>query len=162
MPNFSDHVNQSVNNLRFLEGINGHLPNYCDWQVTVCFYTALHLVNAYLANSGMQYRKHSEVTNAINPMNQLSPFSIPEDPYSAYISLMSLSRRSRYLALDTDLQSKKAHLTYDKHLAKAIRHLETIMQWFSGKFPDTSFPTINVKCIEIKAREGFRYFKKKN
>jgi len=160
LANFSDHVNQSVNNLKFLEGVNGHLPNHFDWQVTVCFYAALHLVNAHLAQYDLQYRKHSDVTNVINPHNPGSPMKISEETYAAYISLMSLSRRSRYLAIDTDLASTKAYLTYDKHFAKSVRHLEAIMKWFSSTYPNVALPTINIKCVELKSQESFQFFQK--
>ena len=72
------------------------MPSQFDWQVTICFYTAVHLINCHLANFGLQYRKHKDVKDALNPYT-ISPAKLPEDEYSAYISLQSLSRRSRYL-----------------------------------------------------------------
>ena len=44
MPQFEDHVKQAQHNLKFLENINAGNYDCVDWQVTTCFYTALHLV----------------------------------------------------------------------------------------------------------------------
>jgi len=161
LPSFSDHVNQFSRNLQFLEGINGHLPDQFDWQVTVCFYTALHLMNAHLAKFGMQYRTHSDVTGEINPENLTSIMKIPEDPYAAYVSLLNLSRRARYLCSEKKSKdSNIAFFTYDKHLAKAIRHLETIIAWFENTYPGQKFKKCQIKCSELKSSESFKFFEK--
>ena len=133
MPKFEDHIAQSKRNLTFLEIINNNAPAHLDWQVTVCFYTALHLVNAHLAHFGMQYRSHTDVKFHINPENVTSLMRLPEDIYLAYEALFSNSRRSRYLVnqKDNNLKSETMAFTSGKHLGKAIRHLNTICLYFS-------------------------------
>lgn len=154
MAQFSDHVTQSKKNLAFLSSINQNVADCSDWQVTVCFYTSLHLVNAHLANFEMQYRKHIDVKHALNPVNQLSLAKLPEDIYVSYMALQSLSRRARYLVeeKDTNLKSSVAFLIYDKHLSKALRHLDKIITYFSALY-QLQIPKVSISCPEIKAGE---------
>jgi len=42
-------------------------------------------------------------------------------------------------------QNDKIHRTFDKHLAKAIRHLDTIIDYFATKY-NLSFPKMSLKC----------------
>ncbi len=160
MPSFQDHVKQFSENLQFFERVNGHFPDQFDWQVTVCFYAALHLINAHLAKLGMQYRTHSDVTNAINPENLMSVMRIPVDPYVAYISLLNLSRRARYLINTENVKLETASFTYDKHLAKAVKKLDVLISWFANQYPEVKFEKINIKCIEIKQTDNLNYFQK--
>jgi uncharacterized protein (UPF0332 family) len=100
LASFENHISQAKRNLQFLQEINQNIENYIDWQVTVCFYSALHLVNAHLSQYGLQYRRHSDVKHALNPKVQASPSKLPENEYVAYVTLQMLSRRSRYLEND--------------------------------------------------------------
>ena len=158
MAKYEDHIVQAERNLRFLGAINTSVQDCYDWQVTVCFYTALHFVNAHLSKFGLQYRKHKDVNYALNFSNAFSPAKLPEDQYIAYTALQSLSRRSRYLVNEKDynLNSPQAFLTYDKHLAKALRHLNTLLVYF-----DIKSDGVTVKCSEINFGE-LKYFKKIN
>lgn len=135
MAQVDEHIEQAKKNLNFLDEIS-KIQGYPDWQVTVCFYTALHLINAHLSSKGMQYRKHSDVDNAINPYNALSLCKLPEEVYTAYSTLYKLSRRSRYLVdlKDHKIASNTGCLIYDKHLGKALKHLDTILIHFNSAF----------------------------
>lgn len=82
MATFDEHISQAKKNLLFLESINIHCKQFYDWQVTVCFYSCLHFVNAHLSKFDLQYRKHKDVKDALNPFS-LSPAKLPEDEYSA-------------------------------------------------------------------------------
>lgn len=151
MATFSEHIQQAKRNLAFLQNINQTVPDSIDWQVTVAFYTALHLVNAHITNSGLQYRRHTDVKDALNPFNKLSLSRLAEEEYTAYISLQSLSRRARYLVneKDNNLAESKAFFTYEKHLSKALKHLDTLMRYFTGKY-QFDLPLIKIKCEEYK------------
>lgn len=155
MPQFDQHVNQTTHNLKFLEQVNQNGNNYFDWQVTICFYTALHLINAHLSLFNMQYRKHVDVKDAINPKNASSVSNgsaLPDNEYLAYTKLQSLSRRSRYLVNEKDgnLNSGEAFITYNVHLCKSLKHLNTIINFFSKKY-DVKISAIKVKCEGIKS-----------
>lgn len=125
------------------------MPSQFDWQVTICFYTAVHLINCHLANFGLQYRKHKDVKDALNPYT-ISPAKLPEDEYSAYISLQSLSRRSRYLVNEKDqnITSPNAFFTYEKHFSKALIHLDKLMQYFDKKY-SMSLQKRKVNCSQL-------------
>lgn len=61
MPRFNEHIEQARHNILFLEFINKSGNDFCDWQVTTCFYIGVHLINAHLSMFNMQYRKHVDV-----------------------------------------------------------------------------------------------------
>ncbi len=155
MAQFDEHIQQAKRNLQFLELINKSHPGFCDWQVTVCFYTALHFVNAHISNFGMQYRKHVDVKDAINPRNRNSlnsGSSLPDNEYLAYTKLQSLSRRSRYLVNEKDgnLSSTTASLTYEVHFKRALMHLNTVIKYISNQYKIDA-EKITISCDGIGA-----------
>lgn len=150
------HIEQVKSNLDFLGKINATM-NW-DWQVTVCFYTAVHLVNAHLAKFNLHYRSHHDVEAALNPKNIVSLTKLPEDIYYDYERLSQLSRRARYLISDNLSVTGSDHfLTYEKHFAKAIRHLDRLITYFDGKYSLAIKPR-KVVCQEIKSNELLQYF----
>lgn len=153
MPSSLDHNNQACRNLSFLQSINKECNSSYDWQVTVSFYVAVHLVNAHLAKYDMHYRSHEDVSNHINPFQKLSPSKLPENIYLAYKKLQGLSRRSRYLVHD-DPENKSAvcHFTYDKHFVKAIKKVEIILEYFISA-DKLHIPEISLKCLGLKENE---------
>lgn len=162
MPSFEEHIVQVNRNLKFLANINKSVPDCCDWQITVCFYTALHLVNAHLSKFGLQYRKHSDVNHAIN-FATFSPGRLPEDVYIAYMSLQSLSRRSRYLVNEKDnkLREERAFLIFEKHLAKGFRHLDLLLNYFNNLYV-LKIENVTLNCTEIKNKTDFQILKFEN
>jgi hypothetical protein len=158
---FEEHINQAKRNLAFLESINHNIKDCIDWQVTVCFYTALHLINAHLATFDLQYRKHVDVKDALNPERTLSISKLPEDEYVAYAALQMLSRRSRYLVNEKDRQigATTAFLTHDIHLAKSIKHLDCLVTFFQNKY-SVFLPSVSIQCPDLKS-QSLKYFTKK-
>ncbi len=161
MATFHEHIKQANCNIDFLQKINITVDNCIDWQVTVAFYTALHLVNAHISSNGLQYRRHTDVKDVLNPHNKLSLLKLPEDEYAAYVSLQSLSRRARYLVSEKDgnLAETTAFLTYEKHLAKAFKHLEMLMRYFSTKY-NFDLPILKIKCAELKVSAEMKFLAK--
>jgi len=145
MPDFNEHLNQAKRNLKFLE-IANQPGNYFDWQVTVCFYSALHVINAHLAHcNNSHYRTHIQVDEAINPFNQFSSSKLDSETYTAYSSLMKLSRRSRYLVNENlENHSPNVHFTHEKHLKKALIHLDKVLHFFSNRYRAT-FDELTIK-----------------
>ena len=155
MATFTEHIQQAKRNLAFLQHVNHTIPDSIDWQVTVTFYTALHFINAHLSNSGLQYRRHTDVKDALNPYSRLSVSKLPEDEYTAYISLQSLSLRARYLASEKDnnLNATAAFFSRDKHLAKSLRHLETLIVFFADKY-GIDLNAIKLKCEDYRGEQA--------
>ena len=152
MATFQEHIEQVKHNLRVLEKINECVPNSWDWQVTVSFYCSVHLVNAHLAKFSLQYRTHEDVKHALNPKVQLSVSKIPDEQYIAYMSLVKLSRRSRYLVKANDITAPNASKAYEIHFSKTLRHLENLLTFFSDKY-GVVFTPISVRCQNIKQDE---------
>ncbi len=157
MGSFVEHIYHAENNLDFLSKVNNSINDRWDWQVTVCFYSALHLMNAHIvAKTGKNYLSHSQVAQVINPYNQLSVAKLDGDTYLSYNKLFQLSRRSRYLLSENFKKSgivdvQPACITYDKHFKKAIHHLDIIISYVS-KNHDVKFKQTKVNCVELKGR----------
>ena len=115
--------------------INKDYNAYWDWQTTITFYVAVHLINAHIVKKGsLHYRSHEDVNNAINPYG-LSPCKLPEAEYSAYIFLQWMSKRSRYLISDNkNDRSVHAHFTKEKHFAKSIERLDLLLEYINKKY----------------------------
>jgi hypothetical protein len=158
---FEEHIKQAKQNLEFLNKVNQQIDNHYDWQVTICFYVAVHLANARISKFGVQYRKHIDVNYALNPENITSICKLPEDEYVSYIILHNLSRRARYLVNDKpeDIKNANAFFTYEKHFAKAIRHLDKLLTYFSTSYQIT-FDATTIKCAIINDNEELFVFKK--
>ncbi len=151
MASFQEHINQASKNLQFLCDVNSNINDSWDWQVTISFYAAVHLINAHVAKTSNQhYRSHEDVSNAINPFNTLSPSRLPEDIYLSYTKLQALSRRSRYLINEQkENRETKAFFTYDKHFSKAIKNIDVVLKYIEKSY-SVSFPKTSISCIELK------------
>lgn len=162
MGTFSEHIQQAKDNLQFLSNISTTIDNCWDWQVTACFYSALHLINAHLVKkTKANYLTHNKVNEVINPFNQLSIAKLDEDTYLSYQKLLHLSRRSRYLLGDNEKSNaasiKKACKTHSVHLKRSIHHLEKIIEFVNQTYKE-EFPAVEIKCIDLKSLP-FNYFK---
>lgn len=154
MPSFDEHINQANHNLLVLQNINGKIADSWDWQVTVVYYTAVHLINAHISHTaGLHYRNHADVENAINSFNTLSPACMPENSFLAFKALNGLSRRSRYLIND-DLTKREelCHFTYDKHFSRAMKKLDILVDFMVNQYSVT-IQRVDIKCIELHARD---------
>lgn len=157
MPQYNQHIQQAKQNMLFLEYVNSNGNAFYDWQVTTCFYVAVHLVNAHLSLHHMQYRKHVDVKDALNPLSKKSSATaLPNNEYLAYTKLQSLSRRSRYLVNEKDgnLATDTAFLTFEVHLSKALKHLNTLLFYFSDKY-NFEVDKININCAGVTKENLF-------
>lgn len=159
MASFSEHIQQTKSNLSFLEETNAKNQQFWDWQVTVCFYVAVHTVNAHLAQcANLHYRTHEDVKNAINPFNQLAMCKVPNDVYLCYAKLEGLSRRSRYLCHDDKTNtSTVSHFTYDRHFAKAIKNLDKLLDYFNTLY-SLGLTKIKIACLDLSAKDQLKLF----
>lgn len=83
------HLTQARTNRDFLDSLaltNGN----ADWAIVVLFYTALHLVRAYIHQSGMEHGESHIRTNAIVRGH------FPASASDAYLRLYTRSRSCRY------------------------------------------------------------------
>ncbi len=163
MATFEEHINQARWNLTFLGETNLKSQHYWDWQVTICFYVAVHLVNAHLAKcANLHYRTHEDVKNAINPHNPLSICKVDIGIYLSYAKIEGLSRRARYLCHDDSKNfSQESHFTHDKHFAKAIRKLDTIISYFAKRY-QVNFTPISIACTDLSNNDNLKNFSLQN
>lgn len=149
MASFASHVAQSRSNLDFLESLNA-VSGKWDWKVTVSFYVAVHLMNAHLAEKvNMHFRSHHAVETAISPTSSFVASRLPEDVFVSYMTLSNLSRRARYLCSDDGTQPEQALITYDKHLKKALHHLDVLLTWFSSEYKQQTFLQKPIFCPDM-------------
>lgn len=167
MASFQDHINKAKTNFQFLEKVNSLNIECVDWQVTVSFYTSLHLINAYLAKEGnIHYTKHKDVRLIIWFDNSTSPFRLDENTCLKYRALENLSRRSRYMCHDDDSQRNtevnkaRAFLTNEKHLVKAIRYLDELIAVFDEKY-ELGIEPIKFVSRELPLTNSLKYFNSK-
>ena len=152
MASFKEHIAHSNKNLQFLEAINGNLNDNWDWQVTVCFYTALHLMNAHIVQTtASNFLSHNKVETALSPYG-MSPAKLDETTFLSYSKLSQLSRRSRYLLKENynpadDLQA--ASSTYSIHMKKAIYHLDTVISFMNKKY-NCNISKTKIRCVDLK------------
>lgn len=156
MSSYSDHITQGKNNLEFLESVNSQFPEVYDWQVTIAFYAALHFVNGHVKKTmGVYHTTHKDLAQMISPKSRIkTPAQLSENSFVAYEALFILSRRARYLY--SEKQQEKPSFTYYKHLAKAIRHLNTVMEYLDDQH-QIGFKKIKISCSGLKQGE-LKYF----
>jgi hypothetical protein len=159
LPDFNSHISQAKKNLAFLGRINSSIEDCEDWQVTISFYVAVHLVNAHLSNFHLQYRTHVDVDRLISPDSTIVETRLPEDIYLAYNKLQTLSRRSRYLTDNSNPGNTYACTTTIKHLTKALKNLDTILTHFAGLY-DIDFSFILVIGTNLRDTDKLDYFQK--
>ena len=90
MPGVDVHSRQAKHNKAFLTEFNLVQTAYSDWAVTVMFYTALHLIEAYLATKGLHPADHGVRDNYLTRMTALKPI------YRPYRELRHYSEKARY------------------------------------------------------------------
>lgn len=95
MVSFDAPLLQAKRNLSALQIMLDSDP--CDWQVTISFYSALHLISAHMAKSGEHASRHDLIKNKISPFLPDAKAKVSEETFGYYCSLEDLSRIARYL-----------------------------------------------------------------
>lgn len=149
--------------MQFLVSVNSLQKECWDWQVTVCFYTALHLINAHVVKkTNYNYVSHGKVDEILNPYKVTSIAKLDEAVYLSYVKLLQLSRRARYL-LNENFDSKNrtdiinGSFTYSKHLKKSIYHLDIIIDFINTAYNE-NFDQVDIKCLDLNGKT-FKFFK---
>jgi hypothetical protein len=154
--NYSEHFLQAKKNMGFLSRVNSTTPESWDWQVTVSYYIAVHVMNGHLAKTAdLHYNTHEKVKVALS--SPTSVCRIPDEIYTSYVKLEGLSRRARYLCHEDSINAGNQHFTYDKHLKKAVKNLDKILIHFDNLY-EIGFDRVEISCAELK-NSSLRYFK---
>jgi len=157
MPSFKEHLIQVRSNWQALQ--LAFATECLDWQITICFYSAYHLLQAHFAKFGKHHVSHNEVKAATDPENKKSKTRLKADIFTAYEELQVLSRRARYLFDGKNPDRSKAYLIDETHAAAAIQHLNSIAVYFSKKY-HLSFPKIMITHSQTaaKLKQSLDYF----
>ena len=155
----SEYLSQVNKNLSFLGEVGLKTEGYLDWQITICFYVSVHLINFHLHEHNFEANTHIATERAINPFGN-KPTSLPIDVYDGYKLLSDLSRWSRYLKIPSGYRS--AYSLDDPNYLKeefveSIEQLDILLSYF-GKEYGLSFPTINLK-LPLDSSVKLSYFK---
>lgn len=163
MPTLQEHVRRAKRNILFLANTNEKVEDCVDWQITAAFYVALHVIHAHLAKFGMHPNSHVDVLTVINPERQLSLAKLPPLIFKHYRALYVLSRRSRYMSAGENNKGvTKALFCSEKHLSKAVRHLDALLLFFDKHYEGGfDFDSIDFKCDRLKnnLEANLTYFK---
>lgn len=116
MPNSPVHLRQAIHNNNFANENIFDKPDYDDWRITIMFYEALQLVEAYFSNSEQHYETHRKRKEGIIRDPVLFTNIAAE-----YDLLSSLSRKMRYDCMETQLSD----------LIKAQKSLNVIRKFFN-------------------------------
>jgi len=120
MPDVAVHSRQAKHNKAFLTEFNLIQTAYSDWAVTVMFYTALHLIEAYLATKDLHPVGHGVRDDYLTKMTVLKPI------YQPYRELRHYSEKAHYrgVRLTTDVIGT---------LSNSLKTIEEHLQGFSGE-----------------------------
>jgi uncharacterized protein (UPF0332 family) len=159
VPTFPDHIQQTSHNLAFLTATTElGTDMFYDWQITICFYCAVHAVNAHLATHGHQFRRHRDVDNCLNPEIEGNDCALTQEGYIAYTALRKLSRRSRYLVNEKNLDSNSASISHEKHFRKALFHLDTLFVELGKVIGRQHFPRTTVYITGSPHTNNYQFF----
>lgn len=92
---YNIHYNQYLHNKNFIsKGINNQCENFYDWEITVDFYAAIHLIEAVLSlQCGIhEVCTHQDRSRYLNNNNTVFSRRL----ITKYNSLQSISRTARY------------------------------------------------------------------
>ncbi len=104
MPVRIEHLSKYKHNKEFLKNSVLSESKNIDWAIVVAFYSALHLIEAFLAGNDIHCRGHQNRSNWIFLDSRLRKLSIPE----YYNMLYNQSIRARYDCVTMDKNDLKA------------------------------------------------------
>lgn len=152
MATFDEHLTQAKRNIAFLEHLSS-TGKFIDWQITACFYVAVHLANAHIAKQeGKNFRAHIDVTDSLNPFKNY-PSKVSETVFTSFQRLHNLSRKARYLVPPSSENDGVVPACYavPKHLITAVQSLDVIIQGFKD------IHRFSLPKIQFTSSEIFRY-----
>lgn len=128
-----EYIRKAKSNEVFLADLEAMQSQHYDWRVTVCFYIAVHYMNAHLASTIRGgFCTHEKVKTIAHPESSFVPARVSEKAFTAYLKLQNLSRQSRYLMIGDDETTKLIHVR-DKHLINAQRWLTEVKTFVGNK-----------------------------
>jgi hypothetical protein len=91
MPNANDHIQQAQHNETFFRFVDQ--SQYSDWAMTALFYAALHYIDAFLSQVGMNPGGHDDRDKEVANRKELRLIA------RQYFGLKNRSRNARYYCI---------------------------------------------------------------
>lgn len=131
----SDYIEKAKHNENFLSNVE--LEKFSDWYVTVCFYIALHYVNAFISVSLKSgFCSHEKVKQIIHPDGKIVNLRIDRNVYLDYLELQNLSRKARYMQIG-DHEEGCCKRMKPKHAKNALSLMESVRGFINSKIPES-------------------------
>lgn len=130
----TQHLQQAQHNHKFLIYLDSNELSeiYCDWKITILFYTALHLMRAFCVFKSVSIpENHREFHDKINPKGKKNVLALPNEIFDCYFELYNQSRRTRYASgYNIDLKNmielnKWQYQQQKKYINKILEYLRT-------------------------------------
>ncbi len=127
MPDARQHLKQAQHNKCFLQSISDPKA-YADWFVTVCFYQAVHFIDAFLATRRIHPEDHDRRFRELRKLRR--EFVEFKAVLSHYKDLFDLSQDARY---------RCTRITEEDMNASSNRHVPAIREWIERKVSPRRF-----------------------
>lgn len=131
MADFDRHIQRVRENMEFLTQIRTLQLRNWDWEVTVCYYVAVHLVNAHLATRNLHPTTHDETKKYINPQGVFNNQRLPEKVYEEFMFLTNQSRVSRYMHNPGNKDPSESTVINEKRLKLALESTNILIAYFN-------------------------------
>jgi len=118
MPSEQEHARQALHNKEFLGSFGRDSTPHLDWMVTVIFYTALHIVEQYLAHKGLHPADHTTRDAYLWRARGLKPIWLD------YRCLKDESMRARYEVASFTADEIQGH---QERLARIETHVRLLL-----------------------------------
>ncbi len=157
----SIYKDQAEKNLRILEDVSREIRSCTEWQITIAFYAALHLVKSHLAHCGFDCGDHTQLFGYLSGEDEKST-AIEPTLFDHYQALYKMSRRARYLfpkgGNPAPNSSNTAPIFTDQDLFVALGYLSEVMAFYAKNY-EVKFREYTI-CAAVDAPPTpIQYFK---
>lgn len=126
------HIDQAKHNGTFHNCIEENFPGqFCDWKITVLFYTAIHYLKALAASKNIEIGDtHYDIENSVNPDRTGHVMPITKNAWREYRGLLEYSRTARYTGI-TDVETFEKLKAIDHQ--NCLKHLDNFKKYIVGR-----------------------------
>lgn len=118
--NTREHLAKARRNKRIVTThLLGLVQDFPEWVSIACFYSALHFVEAYFAQRGMNFIHHEERNQNVS--------SLLPDISSPYLRLYEFSKSSRYESIADHPTPEEARQLAETELAEVEQHVLALL-----------------------------------
>lgn len=126
------HIDQAEHNQSFHDCVEGNFTDqFCDWKITIIFYTAIHWLKALAAKRGIDIGEtHFDIDKNVNPDRPNTKMSISRNAWREYKNLFNYSQTARYNGI-ADMTTFGQMMFRDHNYCKT--HLSNFLKYIKGQ-----------------------------